>query len=87
MDIKQMIDNASDQVRLYSEEIATTVQEIKRKYGYSESFALDIIRTAIESMKLDCMHHNLKVMDRETDAIQELSEAAKEISGSGWALK
>lgn len=79
------IANLSDQLVGYSEEIASTVNEIADRYEVSKEFALLIVQTAIEDMKVDVGHHKNYQLDLITDEmhfaverIDELTEALTE---------
>lgn len=70
-----MIENPSDQLFGYSEEVASTVEKISKRYNYDKAFSLLIVQTAIESMKLDCEQHKMiAYSERLSDILQIVEE-------------
>lgn len=53
------IENISDQILLFSEEIATTIQEIRQKFKCSEDQATKIVSLGLNSMFIEVLHHKL----------------------------
>lgn len=74
------IENLSDQTIGYSEEIGNAVEKISKKFGVSSEFALLIVQTAIENMKLDVSHHKNYHLELISDALNNCAAAIEEIS-------
>lgn len=74
------IENLSDQIIGYSEEIGNAVEKISEKFGVSNESAISIVQTAIENMKLDVSHHKNYHLELIADALNNCAAAIEEIS-------
>lgn len=74
------MENLSVLIKDYSKEIANTVQMIANKYNVSMEFALLIVQTGIEEMKMDVEHHKNYLIDDLAKALNHMSESFREIS-------
>lgn len=78
------IDNPSDQVYAYADEMSSTIKKISQKYKFDDAFALLIVQTAIEAMKIDCEQHKMIVFDKRLDdLISQLSDIIDIFEGCG----
>lgn len=69
------MENLSVLINGYSQEIAETVKKISKKYNVSMEFALLIVQTGIEEMKMDIVHNK-------NYHIQEIANSIIHLSGS-----
>ena len=69
------MENLSVLINGYSQEIAETVKKISNKYNVSMEFALLIVQTGIEEMKMDIVHNK-------NYHIQEIANSIFHLSGS-----
>lgn len=83
IEVEEMIDNPSDQLIGYAEEVACAVEEISKKFKYDKAFSLIVVQTAIDSMKVDCEHHKLQTATRIKDVLAEISMSLDRISYKG----
>ena len=76
----ESITNLSDQLIGYSQEVANAVESISSQYEVSREFALLIVQTAIEDMKMDVAHHKNFHFELISNEIHELSCALERIT-------
>lgn len=76
----QAIANLSDQVEGYSQEIARTVIKISEQYNVSKEFALLIVQTGIENMKVDTEHHKNYHIELIADSLTYIAESLNNIA-------
>lgn len=74
------IENLSDQVVGYSEEIANAIEDISKRYDVSKEFALLIVQTAIEDMKMDVEHHKHAQIEIMANAAVDIANSINELS-------
>ena len=74
------MENLSVLIKDYSKEIANTVQMIANKYNVSMEFALLVVQTGIEEMKMDVEHHKNYLIDDLAKALNHMSQSFREIS-------
>lgn len=65
------IDNITDQIELFSYEVAKAVKSIKEDYDVSEETALKIVQLGIESMKTEVEHHKEAALQDLTSILGE----------------
>lgn len=53
------IENITDQISLFSTEVATTIQEIQQKFKCSEHQATKIVSLGLKSMFIEVLYHKL----------------------------
>lgn len=75
----QQIGFLSNQLLGYAQEVAHTVKEISDQYEFSEEFALRIVQTAIEDMKMDVAHNKNYNIELVANSIQMISEELSDI--------
>lgn len=51
------IENLSDQLGAYAQEVARAVIDIRDNYGFTTKESLQIINIAIKDMEVDILHH------------------------------
>ena len=75
----ESIANLSDQLVGFSQEVANAVEDISNQYEVSKEFALLIVQTAIEDMKLDVAHHKNYHLELISDEMHEFTCALERI--------
>lgn len=53
------IENITDQISGFSEEVATTIQEIQKRFKCSEDQATKIVFLGLNAMFIEVLHHKL----------------------------
>ena len=75
MRASESIENLSDQLKGYAEEVARAVESISEQYEITREFALLIVQTGIENMKIDVEHHRNFHIELISDALSEIAAA------------
>lgn len=78
----ECIENLSDQLEGYAQEVATTVKKISKQYDVTESFAMRITEAAINDMMMDIKHHKNYHLELIADSLQMIAESISDIAES-----
>lgn len=78
----ECIENLSDQLEGYAQEVASTVKKISNQYDVTESFAMRITEAAINNMMVDVKHHQNYHLELIADSLQMISESISEMAKS-----
>lgn len=65
------IDNITDQLVIFSEEVGTAMQHIQEYFDVSEETALKIVQLGIENMKTEVEHHKQGVLENLVSVLEE----------------
>lgn len=65
------IENITDQIEGYADEVARAVQREKERHGYTTEQAIEIVRIASQNMQVECWWHRLKDKNVEINAIYD----------------
>lgn len=52
-----MIENTTDQINLYVDEILSQISYMTKEKGYKTNQAIEIVKMSILDMFTECMHH------------------------------
>ena len=77
----EAIEHQSDQLEGYAQETARTVEKISEQYEISKEFALSVVQTAVENMKIDVEHNRNYQIELIADALKDIADAIKSVAG------
>lgn len=78
----EAIEHQSDQLEGYAQEVARTVEKISEQYEISKEFALLVVQTAVENMKIDVEHNRNYQIELIADALEDIAAALRCVAGS-----
>ncbi len=69
------IKNVTDQIELYSFEVADIIRSVRKEYNLTWEEARQVVEMGINDMKVEVLHHELEKLEYISDSLSEIARA------------